>query len=651
MRRRSAVAAPSIFVGAAYCIAALVPATARAEDPPTIELVMKFVPQQTDVDFELVDPKNYKQCKINIIKEGKTSGYVVTGPNGQVLRRFMDTDGNGKVDQFSYYKNGLEVYRDIDSDGNAKVDQSRWLNRGGMRWGFISKEDGRIDSWKMISAQEVSRIAVRALVSQDASLLVPLLVSKDDLKELGIAGPLEKKLLDAVAEPAAKLRNNVRGSKLINAKTVWQQFDASPPGAVPADACKTPADLQVYENVMAIVVDSSAPKEKQQPGLVNIGELVRVGDVWKLTMVPYPLEGQQSLAEGAIISFGRDGEGAAAPDASPPSSQKVQELVKKYNDLIKTPPQAAAGKAGFEDYYKKLELVLREIIQEAGTREEWTQWTRQLLDVLAAAAQSGNYPKGVDQLKKLEGELAAAAPSSPLIAAAHYRRMLSTYVVEMQDAKANKDKLQERHTTWLEELEKFLDDHPKADDAPDAAMQLAVGSEFAGKVDKAKKWYRLASEYRDSPGAVKAAGALQRLQLEGKSLALAGPSLTGAGAVDLKQLRGKIVLVVFWDTTSVVSEQELPQIKALYEEYKKGFEVVGVNIDADKATVRPFLTRHQIAWPQIYEPGGMDAPLAKSFGIMSLPTMFLVDATGKVVKYNASVADAKNLLEETYKKK
>ena len=96
-------------------------------------------------------------------KSGKSSGWVVLGPEGQTLRRFVDSDGNNYVDQWRYFKNGIEVYRDLDATNNNKVDQSRWLNTGGSRWGLDPNEDGRIDSWKVLSAEEASREAVRAL--------------------------------------------------------------------------------------------------------------------------------------------------------------------------------------------------------------------------------------------------------------------------------------------------------------------------------------------------------------------------------------------------------------------------------------------------------------------------------------------------------
>ena len=73
-------------------------------------------------------------------KRGDVTAWVVRDDRGQVLRVFADTNGDRVVDQWSFFKNGLEVYRDIDSDFNAKADEARWFNTAGSRWGFDRDE-------------------------------------------------------------------------------------------------------------------------------------------------------------------------------------------------------------------------------------------------------------------------------------------------------------------------------------------------------------------------------------------------------------------------------------------------------------------------------------------------------------------------------
>jgi len=60
---------------------------------PTVKEALSLRPIQADVDYDIPDAKTYEQCKIALVKEGKATGWAVTGPAGQTLRRFMDIDG------------------------------------------------------------------------------------------------------------------------------------------------------------------------------------------------------------------------------------------------------------------------------------------------------------------------------------------------------------------------------------------------------------------------------------------------------------------------------------------------------------------------------------------------------------------------------
>ena len=42
---------------------------------------------------------------------GGISGFVVKSPSGEVLRRFLDTNGDNQVDQWCYFKDGIDVGR------------------------------------------------------------------------------------------------------------------------------------------------------------------------------------------------------------------------------------------------------------------------------------------------------------------------------------------------------------------------------------------------------------------------------------------------------------------------------------------------------------------------------------------------------------
>jgi len=265
--------------------------------------------------------------------------------------------------------------------------------------------------------------------------------------------------------------------------------------------------------------------------------------------------------------------------------------------------------------------------------------------------QSGFDPSGIARLKKIRSEISKEDAKSPLVPMIDIRLINIQYFVDIREASDN-DERAKIHETWMNALEDFLDENPKAEDAPEAAWQFASNVEFSGKLEKARKWYeRIVEENEGSPAAVRARGALKRVDLVGKTLVLAGTALDGS-PIDVKQFRRKLLCVVFWDTSSKPALEDLPLLKTLYDaHHAQGFEILGVNLDPVKAAVIPVLTQHSAKWPQIHDAGGPESTIAREFGINSLPTMFIVDADGKVLNRGASIADLKTTLAEKLGKK
>jgi cytochrome c biogenesis protein CcmG/thiol:disulfide interchange protein DsbE len=102
--------------------------------------------------------------------------------------------------------------------------------------------------------------------------------------------------------------------------------------------------------------------------------------------------------------------------------------------------------------------------------------------------------------------------------------------------------------------------------------------------------------------------------------------------IDLAELRGQVVLLAFWATWCRPCIMEIPHLIHLTEAYEAaGFKVLGISVDRNgMAAVKPFMEKK----PQInytIVPNGVGAAMAFG-GIRNIPTSFLVDRKGRVVR-------------------
>src|SRR5262249_17348394 len=271
--------------------------------------------------------------------------------------------------------------------------------------------------------------------------------------------------------------------------------------------------------------------------------------------------------------------------------------------------------------------IIEKVIAKVIKPEDREQWTRQLADCLSTAAQSSapNEKTCYERLVRLEEQIVRAQPGSPLAAFVTFREMSAEYQVKMRTNQggAGFNKVQE---DWLTRLAKFAQDYPRAEDMPDALLQLGMVSEFVGKEIEAKKWYQqLVTNFSNAKAlADKAAGALRRLDLEGKTFELEGSSLEGT-AFNISSLRGKVVIVYYWPSWIQQTIGDFARLKDLQSRYQtQGVELVCINLDNSPPEAKDAQSKALPPGIQLFAPGGLESSLATQYGIMVLPNMFLV---------------------------
>lgn len=100
--------------------------------------------------------------------------------------------------------------------------------------------------------------------------------------------------------------------------------------------------------------------------------------------------------------------------------------------------------------------------------------------------------------------------------------------------------------------------------------------------------------------------------------------------VHLQDLRGKPVLLSFFASWCGPCRRELPSVVKLHEEFKdKGLQVVGVN-DEGKGTARHFAEKAGLTFVVLDD---SSYKVNRLYHVRSIPTAFLIDRDGKVVRF------------------
>jgi thiol-disulfide isomerase/thioredoxin len=108
---------------------------------------------------------------------------------------------------------------------------------------------------------------------------------------------------------------------------------------------------------------------------------------------------------------------------------------------------------------------------------------------------------------------------------------------------------------------------------------------------------------------------------------------------------GKVVILDFWATWCPPCKAEIPGFVELQEKYRdKGLVIVGVSLDEQgPAVVKPFMQQFQINYPIVMG----DEKTAQDFGgVTAIPTTFIIDKAGNIVKKHVGFAPKENFEKE-----
>ncbi len=601
----------------------------RVGAQPTIEQMLSFSPIQKDVVVSTPSAADTKTCEVKVVQGSRagSGGYLLVDAKKQPLRRFLDSDGDKKVDTWSYYKEGVEVFREIASNGSKKANQFRWLNSAGSKWGVDADGDGKIDDWRLISAEEVGQEAFLAVATRDFARLKALLITEAEMQGLKLSSAQTQRIAELHRDAPKKFSELTKTLASLD-KATFVRVEGSHPQCVPGETYGAEGDIIRFSS-KAILYESA---EKKHDWL-HTGELVLVGAAWRLIDVPSTVEDPGVMRE-------------QGPSNGNPKLQEIlTKLAKVDEEFQAAQPGTKEGRAALE---KRLAL-LQEILQTVDGKER-EAWYKQLFDNLTTAGQAGD-DDALKNLTNLRDQVVKSMPGTNLAGYVTYREMWAKYARSLSSPNATQKDLTKLQESWLDQLAKFVQSFPKAEDTPDALSQLGLGCEFSGKEDEAKRWYnQVYTAFPEHPLAARAKGAERRLGIVGQAMELTGPQLGSGSPYDLTQAKGKVAIVYYWASNWKQSIADFAVLKKVHADHHvKGLEIVTVSLDDNGDEAKKFLETSPLTGTHLFQASmskaaaSLNSPLADQYGING-PTLFVVGRDGRVVQRSIQASELDDVI-------
>jgi len=206
-------------------------------------------------------------------------------------------------------------------------------------------------------------------------------------------------------------------------------------------------------------------------------------------------------------------------------------------------------------------------------------------------------------------------------------------------------RIQGREKEALAALDLFIEKYPDRQDADPARMMRIRTLMFMNRPGDAKKSLEAliksdrVKDDKDAKAFLQ--GQLENIDWIGRELpAFTQPDLKG-DVHKADDLKGKPTLLLFWDSNSSACLGELPFVQEAYKRYGEKMNFLGVSVNESKPALEQWLDRNPDAmkFPTVWIDREAENTLVKKLDVTLIPFLVLVDATGKIYRYDVRSDD------------
>lgn len=99
--------------------------------------------------------------------------------------------------------------------------------------------------------------------------------------------------------------------------------------------------------------------------------------------------------------------------------------------------------------------------------------------------------------------------------------------------------------------------------------------------------------------------------------------------INLKDFRGKVIMLNFWATWCAPCREEMPSMEKLYRQFKeKGFVIIAVASGEDINSVNKFITQYNLTFPALID---SDYKVSDTYKVWALPTTYFINSKGQII--------------------